>query len=83
MAYYVYAYGRMVKSGEIKAGDKINFVVPTGNFGNILAGFYAKKMGLPIDKLICASNENKVLYDFFQTGVYINLITFDGYSYFK
>lgn len=70
VAYYVYAYGRMVKSGEIKAGDKINFVVPTGNFGNILAGFYAKKMGLPIDKLICASNENKVLFDFFMSGEY-------------
>ena len=70
VAYYVYAYGRMVKSGEIKAGDKINFVVPTGNFGNILAGFYAKKMGIPVDKLICASNDNKVLYDFFMTGDY-------------
>lgn len=70
VAYYVYAYGRMVKQGEIKAGDKINFVVPTGNFGNILAGFYAKKMGLPIDKLICASNDNKVLFDFFMSGEY-------------
>jgi len=70
VAYYVYAYGRMVKQGAIKAGEKINFVVPTGNFGNILAGFYAKKMGLPIDKLICASNDNKVLYDFFKTGNY-------------
>lgn len=70
VAYYVYAYGRMVKQGEIKAGEKINFVVPTGNFGNILAGFYAKKMGLPIDKLICASNENKVLFDFFMSGEY-------------
>ena len=70
VAYYVYAYGRMVKQGEIKAGDKINFVVPTGNFGNILAGYYAKKMGLPIDKLICASNDNKVLFDFFMSGEY-------------
>lgn len=70
VAYYVYAYGRMVKSGEIKAGDKINFVVPTGNFGNILAGYYAKRMGIPVDKLICASNENKVLFDFFMSGEY-------------
>ena len=57
-------------SGEIKAGDKINVVVPTGNFGNILAAYYAKEMGLPIAKFICASNDNKVLYDFFETGVY-------------
>lgn len=70
MVYYVYAYTRLVKSGEIKAGDKINVVVPTGNFGNILAAYYAKEMGLPIAKFICASNENKVLYDFFETGVY-------------
>ena len=70
VAYYVYAYGRMVKQGEIKAGDEINFVVPTGNFGNILAGYYAKKMGLPINKLICASNDNKVLFDFFMSGEY-------------
>lgn len=70
VAYYVWAYSRLVKSGEIKAGDAINFVVPTGNFGNILAGFYAKKMGLPVNKLICASNDNKVLYDFFKTGTY-------------
>ena len=70
VAYYVFAYGRMVKSGAIKAGESLNFVVPTGNFGNILAGYYAKQMGLPIGKLICASNENKVLYDFFNTGCY-------------
>ena len=70
VAYYVYAYSRMVKSGEINCGDTLNFTVPTGNFGNILAGFYAKKMGVPVGKLICASNENKVLYDFFQTGEY-------------
>lgn len=70
VAYYVYAYGRMIKSGAIKAGDKINFVVPTGNFGNILAGYYAKRMGIPVDKLICASNENKVLFDFFMSGEY-------------
>ena len=66
IVYYVYAYTRLLADGEIKAGDKINAVVPTGNFGNILAAFYAKNMGLPINKLICASNENKVLYDFLQ-----------------
>ncbi len=70
IAYYVFAYGRMVKSGAIKAGDPLNFVVPTGNFGNILAAFYAKNMGLPVGKLICASNENKVLFDFFESGCY-------------
>ena len=70
MVYYVYAYTRLVANGEIKAGDKINVVVPTGNFGNILAAYYAKQMGLPIHKLICASNENRVLYDFFRTGTY-------------
>lgn len=70
MVYYVYAYTRLIAKGEIKAGDKINVVVPTGNFGNILAAYYAKEMGLPIAKFICASNENKVLYDFFKTGVY-------------
>ena len=70
IVYYVYAYGQLLKKGEIKAGDRINVVVPTGNFGNILAAFYAKNMGLPIGRLICASNENKVLYDFFRTGVY-------------
>jgi threonine synthase len=70
IVYYVYAYGRLLKSGELKAGETMNVVVPTGNFGNILAAYYAKNMGLPIDKLICASNENKVLFDFFQTGTY-------------
>lgn len=70
IVYYVYAYTRLLADGEIKAGDKINAVVPTGNFGNIFAAFYAKHMGLPINKLICASNENKVLYDFFTTGEY-------------
>ncbi len=70
MVYYVYAYTRLVADGTIKAGDKINVVVPTGNFGNILAAYYAKQMGLPINKFICASNENKVLYDFFSTGKY-------------
>ena len=70
IVYYVYAYARLLANGEIKAGEKINAVVPTGTFGNILAAFYAKNMGLPINKLICASNENKVLYDFFTTGEY-------------
>lgn len=70
IVYYVYAYAKMVKSGEIENGEPINAVVPTGNFGNILAAFYAKNMGLPIGKLVCASNENKVLYDFFTTGTY-------------
>lgn len=70
IVYYVYAYARLLAKGEIKEGECINAAVPTGNFGNILAAYYAKKMGLPIAKLICASNENKVLYDFFQTGTY-------------
>ena len=70
IVYYVYAYGQLLRQGELKAGEKMNVVVPTGNFGNILAAFYAKNMGLPIAKLICASNENKVLYDFFSTGTY-------------
>ena len=70
VCYYVYAYARLLAEGRIEEGEKINVVVPTGNFGNILAAFYAKNMGLPIDKLICASNENKVLFDFFSTGVY-------------
>ncbi len=70
MVYYVYAYTRLVAAGDIKAGDKINVVVPTGNFGNILAAYYAKEMGLPINKFICASNENKVLFDFFASGTY-------------
>ena len=70
IVYYVYAYTRLLANNEIKNGDRINVVVPTGNFGNILAAYYAKNMGLPIAKLICASNENKVLFDFFKTGTY-------------
>lgn len=70
IVYYVYAYAQLLAEGKITAGEKINVAVPTGNFGNILAAFYAKNMGLPINKLICASNENKVLYDFFSTGEY-------------
>ncbi len=70
IVYYVYAYGKLQKTGKLRAGERMNVVVPTGNFGNILAAYYAKCMGLPIDRLVCASNENKVLYDFFRTGVY-------------
>ncbi len=76
IVYYVYAYGQMLKQGEIIEGESINVVVPTGNFGNILAAYYAKHLGIPIKKLICASNENKVLYDFFQTGCYNKNRTF-------
>ena len=70
IVYYVHAYCRLIKNGAIRPGDKINVTVPTGNFGNILAAWYAKQMGLPIGRLICASNENKVLFDFFQNGIY-------------
>lgn len=70
VVYYVYAYAKLSARGELKKGEHVNVAVPTGNFGNILAAFYAKQMGLPIAKLICASNENKVLFDFFRTGVY-------------
>ena len=68
--YYISAYASLVKDEEIKAGEKVNIVVPTGNFGNILAAYYAKHMGLPVNKLICASNSNKVLTDFITTGIY-------------
>ena len=70
ITYYVYAYAKLYANGKIAKDEKINIVVPTGNFGNILSAFYAKNMGLPVAKLICASNENKVLYDFFETGKY-------------
>lgn len=70
VAYYVYAYGKLLDKAEIQPGDKINIVVPTGNFGNILAAYYAQQMGIPVGKLICASNKNKVLTDFINTGVY-------------
>ncbi len=70
VVYYVYSYAKLLAKGEIRDGEKINVVVPTGNFGNILAAYYAKQMGVPIAKLICASNENKVLFDFFRTGCY-------------
>ncbi len=70
IVYYFYAYAQAVQQGEIGIGDKLNFTVPTGNFGDILAGYYAKCMGLPVNHFVCASNDNKVLYDFFETGVY-------------
>ena len=70
IAYYYWSYAQLLKQGAIQPGDKINFCVPTGNFGDILAGYLAKKSGLPVDKLICASNENNVLTDFIKTGVY-------------
>jgi threonine synthase len=70
IVYYISAYCDMVNSGKIQLGDKINVVVPTGNFGNILASYYASIMGLPINKFICASNSNNVLTDFIKTGVY-------------
>ncbi|MBR6329642.1 MAG: threonine synthase [Lachnospiraceae bacterium] len=70
IVYYVYAVAQLFKEGYIEEGDKVNITVLTGNFGNILAAYYAKRMGLPIGKLICASNENKVLFDFFESGVY-------------
>ncbi len=70
VVYYVYTYAALVAKKKISLGEPMNVVVPTGNFGNILAAYYAKQLGVPIHKLICASNENKVLYDFFQTGTY-------------
>ncbi|MBE6051295.1 MAG: threonine synthase [Clostridium sp.] len=70
IVYYFYGYFKLVEQGKIKKGEEINVVVPTGNFGNILASYYAKQMGLPVNKFICASNENKVLTDFFNSGTY-------------
>ena len=70
VVYYVYAYAKLLENEQIENGEEINVVVPTGNFGNILAAYYAKEMGIPIARFICASNENKVLYDFFRTGCY-------------
>ena len=70
VVYYVYAYAKLLANEEVAAGEPINVTVPTGNFGNILAAYLAKQMGVPIKTLICASNENKVLYDFFRTGTY-------------
>ena len=70
VVYYVYAYTRLLANGTLKNGERMNVTVPTGNFGNILAAYYAKLMGTPIGKLVCASNDNKVLFDFFTTGAY-------------
>lgn len=70
VVYYWHAYLRAMEDGGVQAGEPLDFAVPTGNFGNILAGYYAKKMGLPVGALICASNENRVLSDFFASGVY-------------
>lgn len=70
IVYYFSAYAELIRLGRLTAGDPVNFAVPTGNFGNILAGYYAKRMGLPVNRLICASNENNVLTDFFSTGKY-------------
>lgn len=70
IVYYISSYAELVKDGEITLGEKVNIVVPTGNFGNILAAYYAKHMGIPVNKLICASNINNVLTDFINTGVY-------------
>ena len=70
VVYYVYAYATLLKNEQISEGEKVNFTVPTGNFGNILAAYIAGQIGIPVNKLICASNDNKVLYDFFTTGTY-------------
>ncbi|WP_434512638.1 threonine synthase [Desulfitobacterium sp. AusDCA] len=76
IVYYFWAYAQAAACGKIQAGELINIVVPTGNFGNILAAYYAKEMGLPIKELICASNQNNVLSEFFQTGIYNRLRPF-------
>ena len=70
IVYYFDSYTKLVKSGDIQLGDAVNFVVPSGNFGNILAGYLAKKLGLPVKKLVCASNSNNVLTEFIRTGSY-------------
>ena len=70
IVYYFAAYGQLVRGGKIHFGDEVDFCVPTGNFGDILAGYYAKRMGLPVGRLVCASNKNNVLTDFLETGTY-------------
>ena len=70
VVYYYYAYAKLVERGRISEGDAVDFVVPTGNFGNILAGYYASRTGLPVNRLVCASNDNNVLFDFFESGTY-------------
>ena len=74
VVYYVSSYADLLKTGAIQEGDSINICVPTGNFGNILAGYYAMRMGLPVNRLICASNINNVLTDFINQGIYLSLI---------
>ena len=76
VVYYFSAYAELLRARKLAAGEPVNFVVPTGNFGNILAGYYARSMGLPVGKLICASNRNNVLTDFFETGIYSTHRTF-------
>jgi len=70
IVYYIYAYAQLIKDEKIQAGDEINIVVPTGNFGNVLAAYYASQIGLPVKQFVVASNENNVLTDFFTTGKY-------------
>ena len=70
IVYYFNAYATLLQKGKVSPGEKVNFCVPTGNFGDILAGYYAGELGLPLGKLICASNSNSVLTDFFKTGIY-------------
>ena len=90
IAYYFSAYLDLVSSAQIEMGEKVNFAVPTGNFGNILAAYYAKQMGLPVGKLICASNKNNVLTDFIRTGrirqaprIFQDDVSLDGYSHIQ
>ena len=83
IVYYFKAYADLVRSGRIRVGDKVHFCVPTGNFGDILAGYFAKRMGLPVGRLICASNRNDVLTDFLSTGVYDKRRTFYGHPGFQ
>ena len=70
VVYYFLAYASLLKQGRVRFGDPVDYVVPTGNFGDILAGWYAKQLGLPVGRLVCASNANRVLTDFFESGVY-------------
>ncbi len=70
IVYYFFAYQKLIEKGALQSGDKVNFIVPTGNFGNILAGYYARQLGLPVNRLICAANRNNVLSDFINSGIY-------------
>ena len=80
IVYYFYAYFRLVEQGNVAWGQPVDFCVPTGNFGDILAGYYAKQMGLPVGKLVCASNKNNVLTDFIKTGTYDARRTFYDFA---